>query len=282
MRIRTVTWLAIAGAVALTVVLQSPRPATAAGPANDDFADAKVIAALPFSETRSNAGATMEESEPAPCGGAMTTTIWYRFTPADSGEYTFWADGSIYAHNLAVYTGGSLSSLALLSCDNNDGRGNSALLRRLQLQAGTTYRIQFGGSYGSSGNLVLNARSSSPPANDDFENSVSLVSLPFAETVDMLDSTKQPEEPGGTCGDSNDVWYDYTPFMAEKWVVVSTAGSDHRTQVEVWTGDSIDTLQLVTCDDHFGPDDTEWSGFRAPLVQGTTYRLEGIRWRAGA
>src|SRR5437870_2093012 len=83
---------------------QSPTPA----PANDNFADATVIAAIPFSDGPfSTAGATTEPGEPSPCG-TIGTTVWYSFTPTQNGTIGADTFGSDYDTVLAVYTGNSL------------------------------------------------------------------------------------------------------------------------------------------------------------------------------
>jgi hypothetical protein len=53
-----------------------PTPAV---PTNDNCASAVAIAAFPFSDSRSNVGATTEEGEPQPCG-AIGATMWYSYT----------------------------------------------------------------------------------------------------------------------------------------------------------------------------------------------------------
>ena len=80
-------------------------------PANDNFANATVVSALPFSEQIDTNWATTEAGEPIPsCSGVLTKTIWYAFTPATSTSYTAYANMSGYGVvTLAIYTGTSLN-----------------------------------------------------------------------------------------------------------------------------------------------------------------------------
>jgi hypothetical protein len=48
--------------------------------ANDNFADARVISALPFNDVVDNTQPTKEIGEPGICG-PTNQTVWYRFTP---------------------------------------------------------------------------------------------------------------------------------------------------------------------------------------------------------
>jgi len=84
-----------------TVRAQSPTPT----PANDNFADATVIAAIPFSDgPHSTANATTEPGEPVPCG-SIGATVWYSFTANENAVITADTFGSDYDTALAVYTG---------------------------------------------------------------------------------------------------------------------------------------------------------------------------------
>jgi chitodextrinase len=88
-------------------------------PPNDDFANAKVIAALPFDENVDATAATVESGEPfasiceAPPPSA---TVWYAFTPTVGESVTASIGGSF--SNLRIYTGSSLSNLTQVTCNN--------------------------------------------------------------------------------------------------------------------------------------------------------------------
>jgi len=129
-------------------------------PANDDFANAKVVPALPFRDTVSTAGATQEEFELSSCDTGKHT-VWYSFTP-DTTQFVQ-ADtlGSDFDTVLAFYTGASLASLTFVGCnDDTDGLQSTVTAK---LNQGQTYYFQVGGFYGYKGSLVFHLDAVSPP-----------------------------------------------------------------------------------------------------------------------
>jgi len=120
-------------------------------PANDDFAKASAIGAVPFSSSADTTGATVEANEPSPsCGyGQSAGTVWYAFTPSVAGSYSVQTPWSGLSTQVAVYKGSSLSSLTQLGC-----RGVGQLLT-FHADAGTTYYLQAGGIFGGRGNVSV-------------------------------------------------------------------------------------------------------------------------------
>ncbi len=122
-----------------------------APPPNDDFANATVIGALPFTDIADTSGATREPDEPtAPCDFApLGGTVWYAFTPSHSEEISASADPAV-PNMVAAYTGNSLASLTEVGCRSFGG------LLTFQANAGTTYFFQVAGLTGFSGPLQFN------------------------------------------------------------------------------------------------------------------------------
>jgi PKD repeat protein len=82
-------------------------------PANDDFANAKAIAALPFSETIDVSGATREPGQsPYLCPRSLNHSVWYAFTPADDSAVT----ATLVDGIVGVFTGTSVDDLARVAC----------------------------------------------------------------------------------------------------------------------------------------------------------------------
>ena len=100
--------LVVVTVVGLLLALVNVSPALAQ-PANDDFDNATVVGALPFTDTIGTADATTAEDDPF-CNG-NEHSVWYAFTP--TANTTIRADtvGSNYDTTLSVYTGsrGALS-----------------------------------------------------------------------------------------------------------------------------------------------------------------------------
>ncbi len=129
------------------------------GPANDDFDNRTTIWSLPFIITNFNtANATTQGNDPhTPCGSTSTPkqsrSVWYRYTPATTGNYIITTDGSNYDTVLAVWTG-TFGSLTNQGCDDNSGMGSQSSLA-LTLNGGTTYYIEVM-RYGSGSGGLLN------------------------------------------------------------------------------------------------------------------------------
>ena len=105
-------------------------------PPNDDFADAKGIDGLPFTENVDMTAATTEPGEPVNYIGLPVASVWYVFTASESGSVTANANLCCTGTFLAAYTGDSLADLTEVS--------TSSGMLTFVATAGTTYRIQAG------------------------------------------------------------------------------------------------------------------------------------------
>lgn len=119
-------------------------------PDNDQFADAELITSLTTSRTVDLTGATSETNEPQACS-FMDRTAWYRLQPQESASVRFDTSGGISA-NLNVYhaVGSEITELQFLTCTTFSGAVT------LQLDAGETYYLQVGPSFGQSGSAQIN------------------------------------------------------------------------------------------------------------------------------
>lgn len=121
-----------------------------APPANDNFAGATQITALPFTDAADTTAATLEPGEPAPCTfPPLTGSVWYAFTPATS-ESVSASVGSSFFSLLAAYTGTSINKLTPLGCGLSD-QGPFTI----HVNAGTTYYFQAGGPFSGSGPITF-------------------------------------------------------------------------------------------------------------------------------
>jgi hypothetical protein len=108
------------------------------GPANDDFAAAGVIAALPFSASVDTTGSTREPGEPlAGCQHDEAGTLWFSYT-AEADAVLLFDTGYYYSSVSAIYTGSTLAGLTEVACTDYDR--SLAFTAR----AGTTYWFQTG------------------------------------------------------------------------------------------------------------------------------------------
>jgi hypothetical protein len=151
----------------LLVVIGAPS-AFAAAPGNDNFVDATVITALPYSDVVDTTEATVEGTDPLPvaCGFELQSTVWYSFTPGTDGDLAVDTLGSGYDTTLAVFTG-SPGNLVEVGC-NDDAVG---LQSRViwTADAAVTYFIMAGSYSPGGGSLHLNLHTSAGPfAVEDF------------------------------------------------------------------------------------------------------------------
>lgn len=105
-------------------------------PANDSFADATPIGALPYEDTQDLTAATVEpgEQQPGCFYPGTNNTEWYSFTAPATESIT--AATNQFNVGAAVYTGGSLTSLSQVACFASEGHVT------FRAQAGTTYYFQ--------------------------------------------------------------------------------------------------------------------------------------------
>ena len=109
--------VAIVGILAIALLVVAP--AAAAPPANDTFAGAVTISALPFSATVDTTQATTDADDAnanANCGAPATeASVWYAFTPDTAATVGVDVSASDYSAGVIVVTG-SPGSFQLVTC----------------------------------------------------------------------------------------------------------------------------------------------------------------------
>jgi Ca2+-binding RTX toxin-like protein len=264
-------------AAALVVLLILPSPAQAA-PANDDLANAVDLSGF-NPETGNvegvNVNATKEVGEPDHAGNVGGRSVWYTWdAPADGsvphvGFSTLFSD---FDTLLAVYTGATVVALAeVASNDDSPGLAGGSAVSFLTTP-GTTYRIAVDGFQGKAGHFFL-AWHEAPP-NDNFADAVALPGT-AAGTRGGDNSSGATAEPGEQIpATPTSVWYSWTP-PADGTYKLSTLGSRFDTVLAVYTGSSLENLQLLVQND----DDPERGCCSSwiPLVDAdsaTTYMIQ--------
>jgi hypothetical protein len=154
----------VIGVLAAGTLLGSAAVAHAAPPSNDDIADATVVTSFPFTDSVNTSEATYAATDTG-CGFA---TVWYRFTPADSGLIEIHTVGSDYDTTLGLHTG-EPAALNLVDCNDDSVYGLSSQIIA-EVVAGETYFISAGtccggeiGQVGPGGNLIFTLRPAPPP-----------------------------------------------------------------------------------------------------------------------
>jgi len=124
-------------------------------PAEDAFANRITLTGAPGVTARSNFYASKEPGEPNHAGNSGGRSIWWQWTASAPGILTIDTFGSSFDTLLAVYIGGSVSSLTPIA--SNDNSGNSSQSRvSFNVVAGNTYQIAVDGANAAQGNVILN------------------------------------------------------------------------------------------------------------------------------
>ncbi|MEX2210206.1 MAG: HYR domain-containing protein [Gaiellaceae bacterium] len=149
--------LAIPPAVTDLEIALTPTGGCVTPPANDDFANAIVLAGNNGSVNGTTVDATNESGEPNP---AHSVGVWYSWTPVGTGTVTFDTCGGVtdYDTYLNVYTGVGLASLTQIA-ENDDFCSGFFGFRQSEVMfafAGQTYWIRVGGFGINTGDFTLN------------------------------------------------------------------------------------------------------------------------------
>ncbi|MBI5387029.1 MAG: hypothetical protein HZA90_20335 [Verrucomicrobia bacterium] len=242
--------------------------------ANDHFADAAVISALPYTISSSNADATRQPGEPAHYGSTNGHSVWWTWTAPSSGPMQINCLGSSIRSVVAVYTGAAVGSLTPVA----SGRGNH--LVNFAAVAGTTYHIALdsldAGSYGSFTFRLLDGVA--PPANDAFADATVITGNSCSLSGHSnAGATKEPGEPAhaGDLGGKS-VWWKWTA-PASGTFQLETTGSTFDTLLAVYAGSSVGSLSLIASNDNFSGM-TSLVTFSA--VAGMEYRFVVDGWAA--
>jgi hypothetical protein len=155
---RSLGWGLIAMAIAATAYAFTFVPsAAAAPPANDDFANAQIIAGDSGTLAGTNIDATAEPNEPDHAGLPAQASVWYRWTAAADGIASFDTCSADFDTRLAVYTGSALADLSeVASNDDSDdcGVGSAQSSLTFVARGGSTYQIAIDG-FGATGTYTL-------------------------------------------------------------------------------------------------------------------------------
>ncbi|HEY3061932.1 MAG TPA: CARDB domain-containing protein, partial [Chloroflexota bacterium] len=240
--------------------------ATLPPPVNDAVAGALPLP-IPGAVTTSIRSASLELGEPPNCGGGYHHTIWYTFTPTQSGSITLVASSSTF-HPLMQILTGTPGNQSLFTCRVDE--------TTFSVTAGTTYYVALNGTGDLTGSVTL--QSSLPPTNDAFSGATDL-SIPAHIIGSTLSATVEPGEPGPICARSwntfpgpRSVWYHVSPSTAGL-LTLSTAGSSYDTVLALYTGSSLSNLTVVDCNDEQSSS-VHTSQLQVYLTPGTTYYLQ--------
>ena len=130
---------------------------------NDQFASSLVLTGASGTVSGSTRGATRQAGETNHAGVFGSNSIWFSWTAPLSGEVIMQTIGSGFDTLLGIYTGSSVSALALVAADDNSA-GSGASRVTFSAVAGTTYRIAIDGPAGARGLARLTWAGPTAPA----------------------------------------------------------------------------------------------------------------------
>ena len=134
------------------VVLGAPAFADSdSRPANDDFAAATRAPSGDFTAQADTESATLEASEPRPCGD-IANTVWWTVTPDTAGPLSVRTNSNSTESILAIYEGASIETLRTVGCTAS--RGGQAEIT-VSTEKAHTYYIQSGGLARDAGRITM-------------------------------------------------------------------------------------------------------------------------------
>lgn len=143
----------------------SPPNEIAIHPVNDNFADRMIITGSNVTFYAQGTGATIEPGEPA-AGPIFYQSVWWTWTAPTSGLVTLSkADLNDRYAILAVYTGTTLTNLALATYTPENGSGTLTSKVTFEAEAGIAYQITFAGSIYEAADVPLTLSLSPSPSN---------------------------------------------------------------------------------------------------------------------
>ena len=276
--------LSILAFTVLALLLWAPG-VRAAAPANDDFADAALLAEFPGSVSGSNVEATKQAGEPDHAGNPGGHSVWYSWTPGVN-QLVGIGKGSCFSSIdtlIAVYTGPSVGSLTPVA-SNASPFGNNCFNEPPQAEfealAGTTYWIAVDGRDGAEGSFELQFHG--PPSNNDFADATVLGAQPpqavFGTNRLSDKEAGEPDHAGDPGGHS--VWFSWTPTTSEPVKISTCTSFDNFDSVlAVYTGSEVGALTEVASNDE-AADPVMFPGCAGAnsevvmnAVAGTTYKI---------
>jgi Zn-dependent metalloprotease len=254
------------------------KPAVA--PGNDNFADATDLGVSAGTLVGTNNLASRETGEPDHAGVHGSASVWYSITLDSASNLVVSTAGSTFDTLLAAYTGTAVNDLTLVpgATSENDNAAAAMLTSEITFtaQAGITYYIAVDGKPGNDmGTVQLTW--SARPVNDDFVDALPIQGSAGWAVGSNVNATLEPDELNAALGIASSVWWRFTAPTTSATVpmVFSTQGSSFDTVLLVYTGPSVDRLDLVAINDDVTtmPILLTWSQVSVPMTAGQTYMI---------
>jgi len=249
------------------------------GQSNDYFASALVLTPPSGTEADSNVSATMEVGETLDTndtsGGA---SMWYRYTPTQSGTVVFDTDGSSFDTVLTAYTGSTIANLTRLTFndDVNYSAGITSSSITVSAVANTTYYIRVTSFASARGAITLNWTQTincpTSPLGDNFCVAIPRTGLTGTTTISNTGASLESNEPAAINANIQaSIWYSYTA-SANGQLVLSVENSSINSVLSVFTGSLLTNLtRPQDWSDTTGLTSYDYDSTEFNVVKDTTY-----------
>ena len=214
---------------------------------NDYFASAQLLPTINGTLNDSNVNATLETNEPPlqAFGNGGGASVWYKFTPTDTGTLTVDTSGSAFDTVLTAYSGPNIANLTSIVF-NDDYAGALTSSINFTATAATTYYLRVHSWGPARGAIKLNwshaAFCASLVAGDNFCSPVLRTGDSQLTSVNNTSATSEPNEPTSTIGaDSGSIWYSFTP-TADGSLTFSVGGNLIPSVLSVFLGSGFSSL----------------------------------------
>ncbi len=267
----------VGGRINLARALQLETPA----PLNDDFEDAFSVSNSYFVLSGSNVIGSSEAGEPSHDVEASGKSIWWNWTAVEGGFTEISTEGSDFSTVIVIYEGDTLDTLQLVAKNRDESPSNNGAFVGFDAAAGTTYRIVVDGLESESGNVSLSLGQS--VINDDFSSALEIGGINFRTTSENIAASREISEPEHikNAFGSKSVWWKWTAPLSGNVTVSTSASNSFDTILAVYTGESLEDLQLVSSND----DDDRTGVWTSVLTfyaqEGSEYKIAVDGWNGG-
>lgn len=250
-------------------------------PLNDDFSNATSVLNSPLVVSGFNATATMEASEGTHDTEGTGQTVWWSWTADTDGFSELTSAGSDFNTMLAVYQGKNVDTLQLVAKYRDVSPTHSGASLGFNAEAGRVYRIAVDGLLGASGNISLSLGQT--VVNDDFAKALEIEGINVIETGENIAATRESVEPdhvANTFG-SKSVWWSWKAPLSGNVTISTSASNSFDTLSAVYTGSSLEALQLIGSNDDDGRTGVWTSALTLYAQEGETYKIAVDGWNDG-
>ena len=260
-------------------------------PAHDNRANPIDVFAAPgpFPKVFSAAteGATSEPGEPGtttPPGcvsNPIGRTVWYKLSNSVNTTVAISTKFSSFDRMMVTYRLDPGNVLTALGCVD-DSFGTPQPILTLNMTANQQYYVQVAGTHAEAffganfGNLYVSFVTD-PPPNDNFASAVAVpAGIQQRRTFTGTATTEPGEQLANVCAGvirptGKTVWYTYQAATTGT-LTINTFGSDFDTVLAVYSGNALNSLTLLGCDDDSLSTTQSQVSFSA--TAGVTYRVQ--------